>query len=142
MEEKNYRFHIVINNIEFKMLRTNNKCWIKATPLVRVSIPSSIQLIIDNEQYKYDIYDKDGTEAHEFYFEGIKCYPSIYLKTREKNYRIDFKKNGINSIQIKDNNKQDDYIKKYCNCKSSQSSCWAKAVYYTSRPDKSPFDEM
>lgn len=135
-------FHKVIKNIEFKMIRTNDKCLIKASPLVRVSIPTSIQLIIDNEQFKYDIYDENGIEAHILYLEGIKCNPSIYLKIKEKNYRIDFKKNGIISIQIKDNYKEDVYIKKYCNCKSSQSSCWAKAVYYTSRPDKPPFNEM
>jgi len=142
MKEKNYRLHKVVNNIEFKMISTKDKCWIKATPLFRVSTPSSIYLIFNNEQLQYDIYDENGVETHEFYFEGFKCNPSLYLKSKEKNYRIDFKKDSIKIIQIKDTHRQDDYIKKYCNCKSSQSLCWGKTVYYTSRPNKSPFNEM
>lgn len=139
---KNYMSIKAVNNIEFKMIRKNDKCWIKATPLVRVSNPSSIYLILNNEQLKYDIYDENGIESYEFYFEGFNCNPSLYLKSKEKNYRIDFKKDVITATQIKDAHNQDDYIKKYCNFKSTQSSCWAKAVYYTSRPDKSPFNEM
>ena len=46
----------------------------------------------------------------------------------------------INSLTVINN--LEDYLKEKCNIKSNNSSCWAKAVYYTSRPDKSPFDEM
>jgi len=135
-------FNTIIDNIEFKMIRKDNKCWIKAVPIDRISKPSSIHFILDNEYYYWDIYDENGREAHEIYYEGYKSDPSFYLKSGKNCYKIDFKCDGIKVLKIKKNHKQDVYIKENCNCKSSQSNCWAKAVYYTSRPDKPPFDEM
>jgi hypothetical protein len=110
MTEKLTRFNTIINNIEFKMLRKDDNCWIKVIPLVRTSTPSNLHIILNDEYHHWDIYDENGREAHEIYFEGVGITPS--------------------------------YIKENCNCNSSQASCWAKAVFYTSRPDKSPFDEM
>ena len=136
------RFHKTINNIEFKMIRSNEKCWIKVVPLARKSKPSSICFILNNEDFHWDIYDENGSEAHEIYFEGIDIDPCFYLKSGDKCYRIDFEKDGIKIITIPKSYKQDIYIKENCNLKSLKSSCWAKAVYYTSRPDKPPFDEM
>ena len=136
------RFHKTINKIEFKMIRSNEKCWIKVVPLVRKSKSSSICFILNNEDFHWDIYDENGSEAHEIYFEGIDINPSFYLKSLDNCYRIDFKKEGIKIITIPKSHKQDSYIEENCNLVSPKSSCWAKAVYYTSRPDKPPFDEM
>ncbi len=142
MNEDQIRFSKIINNIEFKMIRIDDKFWIKVAPLVRVFIPSILQFILNDECYSWDIYDKNGIEAHEIFFEGSNCNPSFYLNSEEKIYRIDFNSGGIKVISLNDIHNKDDYIKEKCNCKSSNSSCWAKAVYYTSRPDKPPFDEM
>ena len=142
MAENQTRFQKIINNIEFRMIRSNEKCWIKVVPLVRKSKSSSICFILNNEYFHWDIYDENGSETHEIYFEGIDINPSFYLKSGDKCYRIDFEKDGINIIAIHKSHKQDIYIKENCNHISPKSSCWAKAVYYTSRPDKPPFDEM
>ncbi len=142
MIENQTRFHKIINNIEFRIIRTDDKCWIKVAPLVRVSMPSSLHFILNDECYNWDIYDKKGIETYEIFFEGSNCNPSFYLNSEGKNYRIDFNDDGIKINSIIDIHKQDNYIKENCNCNSSDSSCWAKAVYYTSRPDKPPFDEM
>ena len=124
------------------MLRKDNNCWIKAVPLIRVSIPSSLHLILNDECYHWDIYDKNGRETHEIYFEGVKSTPSFYLKSGRNCYRIDCYNDDIKVIPITAAHTMDSYIKKYCYCISSQASCWAKAIYYTSRPDKPPFNEM
>lgn len=124
------------------MLRKGAKCWIKVIPLIRESIPSSLHLILNNEHHHWDIYDENHKEAHEIYFEGINSIPSFYLKSGKNCYRIDCKNDTIKVIPINEAHSQDSYIKEYCCCNSSSASCWAKAVYYTSRPDKPPFNEM
>lgn len=136
------RFHTVINNIDIKMIRENDKCWIKVVPLIQVSIPSRLHLILNDEYYNWDIYDESGREAYKIYFKGFKSTPSFYLKSDKNCYRIDCKNDRIKVIPITEVHKQDSYIKENCHCISSLASCWAKAVYYTSRPDKPPFDEM
>ena len=142
MNENTNRFNKIINNIEFKMIRSDDKCWIKVVPLVRISKPTSIHLLLNDEYYNWDIYDENGIESHKIYFEGFNINPSFYLRTGKNSYRIDFKNKGIEVIPIKENHKKEIYLKKNCNYKSSKSSCWAKAVYYTSRPDKPPFNDM
>jgi hypothetical protein len=142
MIENKTRYHNKLNDIEFRMIRKDEKCWIKIVPLIRESIPSSLHLILNNEFYSWDIYDKNGRESHEIFFEGVNTIPSFYLKSDENCYRIDCKYDSIKVIKIRNNHKQDIYIKENCNCLSPQASCWAKDIYFTSRPDKSPFDEM
>ena len=142
MNENLIRVNTIINNIEFKMIRKDANCWIKVVPLIRESVPSSLHIILNNEYHHWDIYDKNGIEAHEIYFEGFKSNPNFYLKSGENRYRIEFNNNEIKIIPISEDYIQDSYIKENCFCNSSQASCWAKAVYYTSRPDKPPFDEM
>ena len=124
------------------MIREEDSCWIKAVPLTRISTPSSLHIILNDEYHHWDVYDENGREAHEIYFEGINCNPSFYLKSGENRYRIDCNDDGIKVTLITETHKLDSYIKEKCNCSSSQASCWAKAVYYTSRPDKPPFDEI
>lgn len=124
------------------MMRKSNHCWIKVVPVARMSTPSSIHLTLNGEEYHFDIYDKSGQEAHEVYFEGHKCKPSFYLKSQENSFRIDFRDKEIKKIPITKNHKFDTYVRDNCSCKSSDASCWAAAVYYTKRRDKSPFDEM
>ena len=141
MIEEPIRFKGIINNIEFKMMRKGDKCWIKVVPLIRESTPSSLYILLNNEYYHWDIYDKNGREAHEIYFEGTECIPCFYLKSGENCYQIDCD-NNIKVIPITEDHIQDSYIKEKCCCNSPQASCWAKAVYYTSRHDKPPFNEM
>jgi len=142
MIENITRYHTKINDIEFRMIRKDEKCWIKIVPLIQESNPSSIHLILNNEFYNWDIYDKNGREAHEIFFEGSNSTPCFYLKSGKKCYRIDCKYDCISIFPITKIHKHEIYIRKYCNCTSPQASCWAKAIYFTSRPDKSPFDEM
>jgi len=124
------------------MIRDKEKCWIKVVPLIRVSYPSSLHLILNDECYNFEIYDENGREAHIIYFEGFKIRPNFYLKSGKNSYRIRCNNDDIKIIPITEVHKQESYIKENCHCISSQASCWAKAVYYTSRPEKSPFDEM
>ncbi|KYK31368.1 MAG: hypothetical protein AYK22_02495 [Thermoplasmatales archaeon SG8-52-3] len=142
MNECESRFYKSLNKIDFKMIRRSEKCWIKVVPIARTSKQSIIYIILNEKKYQWNIYDEKGIEAHEIFFEGFNIYPSFYLKYGKKSYRIDCKKDGIEFIQINYNHKKDTYIKEKCNFNSPQSSCWAKAIFYTSRPAKSPFDEM
>jgi hypothetical protein len=135
-------FQKTIGNIEIKMIKSNEKFWIKISPIFRNYIQSNLSFILNDESYNFEIYDKNGIESHEIYFEGVKCNPSFCLILEEKKYRIDFNKEGIKIDLLTGINKLEDYLKEKCNIKSIKSSCWAKAVYYTSRPDRSPFDEM
>ena len=135
-------FTTIIENIEFNMIRKEDKCWIKAVPLKRISIPSSLHIILNDEYHHWDIYDENGKEAYKIYFKGENSYPCFYLKSRKNCYRVICDKDGIKVIQITENHKQDKHVKEKCYCNSSQASCWAKSVYFTSRPDKPPFDKM
>jgi len=142
MIETENRFLKAIGNIEIKMIIINEKNWIKISPMVKKYIQTNLRLILNDESYNFEIYDKNGIESHEIYFEGVKCNPSFCLISEEKIYRIDLNHNGIKIISLSGINNIEDYLKEKCNIKSINSSCWAKAIYYTSRPDKPPFDEM
>ena len=140
-EEYNW-FNMIIKNIEFTMIRKEDKCWIKVAPLTRKSNPSSLHIILNNDHHHWEVYDKDGIENHIIYFKGEKSCPSFYLKSGQNCYKIDCDKDGIKVITITEAHRLDDYLKEYCNCNSEEASCWAKSVYFTSRPDKPPFDKM
>jgi len=112
------------------------------TPLKRKSKPSSLHIILNNEQYSFNVYDKDGLESDKIYFKGYEITPSFYLKSQEQCFRVDFKSNKINILPINESHVMEIYIKNYCSFISPQSSCWAVAKYYTSRPEKPPFNEM
>jgi len=132
----------VLNDIEFKILINNKNCWIKIIPCKRKSKPSSLHIIINNEQYNFNIYDKDGIESDKIYFKGSEITPSFYLKYQEQSFRIDFKTDKINILPINESHVMEMYIKNYCSFISPQSSCWAVTKYYTSIPEKPPFNDM
>ena len=135
-------FNTIINDIEFKMMRKEEYCWIKVEPFNRTSAPSSIHFILNGEDHHWDIYDKNGKEANKVYFKGFKSAPSFYLKSGENFYRVDCNFDNIKVLPITKSHKMEDYIKNKCDCISSQASCWAVDIYYTSRPDKHPFNLM
>lgn len=99
-------------------------------------------IILNGEHYSFDIYDKEGIESDKVYFKGSKIYPCFYLKSDEKSFRIDFKIDKINILQINENHNMQKYIKDFCNFNSLNSSCWAVSKYHTSRPEKPPFNTM
>jgi hypothetical protein len=142
MPEKYKRFNTTINDIEFRMIRKDDNYWIKVVPLMQISTPSSLHIILNDEDHNWDIYDKSGRKAHKVYFKGYKNTPSFYLKSGENRFRIDCEIDDIKILPITETHRMDIYIKNNCYCISPKASCWAKAIYYTSRPDKPPFDEM
>jgi hypothetical protein len=111
-------------------------------PLKRKSTPTSLHIILNNEQFNFKIYDEDGLDSDKVYFKGAKIIPSFFLKTSKQNFRIDFKSNKIEIIEIKENFEQEPYLKNFCSFISPKSECWAVSKYYTSRPEKPPFNEM
>lgn len=136
------RFNTKINDIEFKMLRKNDDCWIKAEPINRLSTPSSLHIILNGEDHHWDIYDENGRETHKIYFEGYKSTPSFYLKSGQDCFSVNCDYDDIKVLPITETHSMDTYIKDNCSCISPQASCWATAIYYTKRPDKPPFDLM
>jgi hypothetical protein len=124
------------------MITDENNFWIKIEPIKRESEPSNLYILINNEEFNYEIYNKIGLESLKIYFQGKNFETSFFLKTKSKNFRIDFGNNGIKFIPISIIQNISIYIKNHCNCKSSQASCWANAIYYTSKSEKSPFNEM
>ncbi|KYK25117.1 hypothetical protein AYK24_05270 [Thermoplasmatales archaeon SG8-52-4] len=141
MDEKEKRIKKIFYDIEFKMIRKMCNCWIKIKPLNPVSQPSRLHLYLNDEYFSWDIYGEDGQIKHIIYFEGFDCIPIFYLNSKKNNFKIKFDVNSIKVIPIEKTMDQKNFKKK-SNCLSSKASCWAKDVYYTSRPDKSPFDEM
>ena len=57
MAEKYTMFNTTINDIEFKMIRKKDNCWIKAEPINRVATPSSLYIILNGESHHWDVYD-------------------------------------------------------------------------------------
>lgn len=80
------RCNTKIDNIEFKMIRKEDNCWIKVVPIKRKSTSSSLHIIINGKEYNFDIYDKNGIEAHRIYFKGYKILPSFYLIFGKKKF--------------------------------------------------------
>lgn len=124
------------------MLRKGDKCWIKAVPITQESTPSTLYLPLNGKMHQWDIYDISGRDAHKVYFKGTKCVPIFYLKSSDNRYRIDCGNNDIQIVSIIETHKNDSNFKKDCICDSSQTSCWAIAIYSTCEPEKSPFDMM
>lgn len=124
------------------MLRKDRWCWIKVEPIKQMSFPSSLHIILNGEEHHWDIYDESKRVVHIVYFKGFNCTPFFYLKSKDKSFRIKCNYEGIKVLPIVDSHSMDAYLKYNCSCKSSNASCWAKSLYYTSRPDKTPFDLM
>jgi hypothetical protein len=135
-------FNKIIKDIEFKMIRNEDNCWIKIEPIKRKSTLTSLYIILNSIEHNFDIYDKNGLEAHKIYFKGYKITPSFYLTFGEKSFKVDCKIDGIKIMPITKTHDMKKYIEKNCSHTSLEASCWAVAVYYTSRPEKPPFDEM
>ena len=112
MMSNSKRFHKIITDIEFKMIKEKNNFWIKIEPIKRESEPSNLYILINNEEFNYEIYNKTGLESCKIYFQGKNIEPSFFLKTKSKNFRIDFKINGIKFIPISITQDISIYIKK------------------------------
>ena len=136
------RYNTKIDNIEFKMIRKEDNIWIKVEPIKRKSISSSLHIILNRKEYNFEIYDINGTEANRIYLKGYKILPSFYLIFGKKSFRVDCKLNEIIILPITEVHEMKNYLEENCNISSLNALCWAVAVYYTSRPEKPPFDEM
>jgi hypothetical protein len=140
--EKFKLFKITIDDIEFKMMRKGNMCWIKTTPITQQSKPSSLHIFLNGVKHNWNIYDESGRDFHNIYFKGCNINPSFYLKSGKECFRIKFDKSDIKVYNITENHKLNLYLENNCKCNSSQASCWAIAIYNTSSPEESPFDLM
>lgn len=98
--------------------------------------------MVNSEKYHWELYDRTGIEAHTIYFKGYQCTPRFYIKRGEDCYRIDCGFEEIKVFPITEPHIMNSYIKEKCHCTSPQALCWAKALYYTSKPDKPPFDML
>ena len=142
MAKNRFKISTLSKNIEYKMLRENENCFIKIEPIARVSNPSTLYISLNNEIHRWEIYDKNGTEANIVYFKGCNCKPRFYLKTGYNMFEVLFNTEKIYIKSILKKHKIENYIKKNCDCKSKDASCWATAIFYSKRPDKPPFDEL
>ena len=131
-----------IKEIEFKMLREKDDCYIKIEPVSRIFKPSTLYFSLNHVIHNWDIYDKNKTEACFVYFKGSFCKPSFYLKTDDESYKIIFEYDEINVKSILKKHDINDFINKNCNLNSENAKCWGEAIFYSKRPDKPPFDEM
>ncbi|MDH7517051.1 MAG: hypothetical protein QHH19_01720 [Candidatus Thermoplasmatota archaeon] len=129
-----------MNNIEFKMLRKDKDCWIKIAPCSRASTPTSLHIILNKEEYGFDIYDRHGNEMHNVFLKGKNITPSFYIKSEQNCYRVDCKNNDIKTTQITEKHNIEEYLKNNCSYDSPQTTIWAVNIFYTKTPDKPPFD--
>jgi len=65
--EKYKMLNKTVNNIEFKMLRKGKECWIKIIPSSMRSDQTGLHIILNDEKYSFDIYDKHGNETHNIF---------------------------------------------------------------------------
>ena len=142
MTEKFIRINTTINDIDLRMIRRDDNCWIKAVPITQLSTPSSLHIILNGREHHWDIFDESGRDKHIVYFKGYKSLPSFYLKSGQNCYRINCNYDSIKILPITETHNMNIYIKDKCSCISSQASCWAVAIYTTSRGEKPPFNEM
>jgi len=124
------------------MLRKGKDCWIKIVPSSRVSTPTSLHIILNDEKYHLDVYDKQGNEAHKIFLKGGNITPSFYIKSERNCYRVDCKHKDIKAVKITEKHNIEDYLKNNCSCNSAQAVLWAVNIFYTKTPDKPPFDTM
>lgn len=136
------RYRKTIDDIDFKMLRKGDKCWIKVVPRIQESTPSTIYLKLNGVIHQWDIYNGIGRDVHKVYFKGDKCVPIFYLKLGDTYYRIDCGYENIKTTRIHENGKNELIVKKEIICNLSQTSCWAISIYSTSEPEKPPFNIM
>jgi hypothetical protein len=122
------------------MLRKGNKCWIKIVPLVSKSNSSSLHFILNNEEHHWDIYDKNGNNVHIVYLQGSNIEPSFYLKSKNRIFIIQFRKDEIKIMKISKNHDMKGYINNNCNICSPKANCWAIAIYHTRESEKFPYD--
>ncbi len=135
-------FNKTVNNIEFKMLRKGKECWIKIIPSLMRYDQTRLHIILNKEEYGFDIYDKQGNETHNIFLKGENITPSFYIKSGLSCFRIDFKENDIKVVQITEKHNMADYLKNNCSFTSPQTIIWAVNIFYTKTPDKPPFDTM
>ena len=142
MTEKQFFFKKNIQDIEIKMLRIKNDCYIKIIPSCQKSDAKKIIIMINGEKRQFDIYDENGRESLRIYLKGKKIEPNFYLLDNKVNYKILCLKNGIDikKIPLAEINK--DKLIKFSNCISRDISCWAVNIYMTSRKEKQPFCNM
>jgi len=140
--EKYKMFNKTVNNIEFKMLRKGKECWIKIIPSLMRYDQTRLHIILNKEEYGFDIYDKQGNETHNIFLKGENITPSFYIKSGLSCFRVDFKENDIKVVQITEKHNMADYLKNNCSFTSPQTIIWAVNIFYTKTPDKPPFDTM
>ena len=139
---KNISVDKKIHDIEIKMLRENENCFIKIVPIIQKSTQKKLFIMINCNDHQWDIYDQNGRDSHKIYLKGHKIKPCFYLLDGDESFRIlcnidkinIYKNSGEHNIQF--------FLKDNCNCISSKVSCWAVAIYMTSRKEKSPFCYM
>jgi hypothetical protein len=131
-----------INDIQIKMLREKEKCYIKIIPLNQKSTQKKIIIKINGEKHQWDIYDKNGRESHKIYLKGQKIEPCFYLINTTNSYRIVCNKKDINIKKLSKENKNKVLQKNIFDCISQDVECWGVKIYMTSRAEKSPFCYM
>ena len=142
MSEKPILINKKINDLEIKMLRKNQDCYIKIEPITQKSNPKILIIMINGEKHQFDIYDKNGRESHKIYLKGNMVTPCFYILDDEIYFKILCNNNDI--IVTK---KSKEYNNKFnlseiYNCISTKISCWAVNIYMTSRTEKPPFCDM
>lgn len=142
MSEKGFYFNKKIQNIEIRMLRKKHDFYIKIIPIIQKSEPMVFFIIIDGENYKFNIYDEKGIESHKIYLKGNNVDPCFYLILDDVYYKILCKNDDIiisrRFRELNNNLNLNDII----NFDSSNISCWAINIYITSRKEKSPYCDM
>lgn len=140
---KNYKYiKNKIRDIEVTMLRENQDCWIKILPTKNNSQISTIHIMINNEEYHWELYDKDGKDAHKIYLKGNQIEPCFYLEIGDDKYSINFFYDKIVIKKIIKNYDHISYLRENYNFQSNNVSCWAVAIYMTSRKEEKPFCDM
>jgi hypothetical protein len=139
---KNIFINKKINDIEIKMLRENEKCFIKIEPIKHKSTHKKIFIIINGEEHQWDLYDEDGKESQKIYLKGEQIKPCFYIKNCDEKYLIICKINDIDILKISEKNNIKEFLKNKYNCISQKVSCWAISIYITSRKEKYPFNNM
>ena len=137
---KNIFVNKKINDIEVKMLRENEKCFIKIVPIIQKSTPKKLFIIINGDEHQWDIYDQNGRGSHKIYLKGHEIKPCFYLLDGDEHFRILCNIDKINVYKNSEKHNINLFLKD--NCISSKVSCWAVAIYTTSRKEKLPFCDM
>jgi hypothetical protein len=131
-----------INDIQIKMLREKEKCYIKIIPITQKSSPKKLFITINSEKYQWDIFDKNGIGLHKIYLKGKKIEPCFYMIDDKNLIKIFCKKNDINIKKLSEEYKNKIINNDGNNCISSDVDCWGVNIYMTSRAEKSPFCYM